>query len=411
MHDRELYSRILEISTPWEVTDVELHREKREIIVHVEWDPSSSLICPECAESCPGYDHRKRRWRHLDTCQYKTILNATVPRVKCPEHGIQQVRVPWSEAGSRFTALFERLVIDWLKQASTSAVAELFGLSWDEVDGVMQRAVARGLSRREQQRPERLGVDETSFQKRHEYVTVMSDITRGVVVDVLDDRTQKTLETALVGLGRDVLEKLDCIAMDMWHPYIKAVSAVVPDAADKIAYDKFHIIKHLSDAVDKVRRQEHRALIAEGIDALKGSKYLWLRGAERLEREEKQTMAELETAATRTARAWSLKELARQLWHYATRGWARKGWRRWYLRAIRSRLEPVKKVARMVWKHIDGVVNGIVKNVTNAKAESINTRIQSLKKTACGFRNRSRFRAAVLFHLGGLDLYPEPEKS
>jgi len=407
MHDRELYSRILDIKAPWEVVDVELRREEREVLIRVEWIPSSSLECPECGGACPGYDRRERRWRHLDTCQYKTILHATVPRVRCPEHGVQQVRVPWAEPGSRFTALFERLVIDWLKEASTSAVAEQFDLSWDEVDGVMQRAVARGLSRREEQRPKRLGVDETSFQKHHEYVTVISDMTRGVVVDVLEDRTQKTLETALMGLGSDVLEGLECIAMDMWHPYINAVKLVVPKATDKIAYDKFHIIKHLGDAVDKVRRQEHRALVAEGIDALKGSKYLWLRGGERLERDEKQTMAELETAAVRTARAWSIKELARQLWQYATKGWALRGWRRWYLRAIRSRLEPIKKVARMIWKHIDGVVNGIVKNVTNAKAEAINTKIQSLKKTACGFRNRSRFRAAILFHLGGLDLYPE----
>ena len=184
MHDRELYSRILDIKAPWEVVDVELHREEREVLIRVEWIPSSSLECPECGGACPGYDRRERRWRHLDTCQYKTILHATVPRVRCPEHGVQQVRVPWAEPGSRFTALFERLVIDWLKEASTSAVAEQFDLSWDEVDGVMQRAVARGLSRREEQRPKRLGVDETSFQKHHEYVTVISDMTRGVVVDV-----------------------------------------------------------------------------------------------------------------------------------------------------------------------------------------------------------------------------------
>jgi transposase len=106
MHDRELYSRILEISSPWEVTDVELRREEREVLVRVEWMPSSPVVCPECGGACPGYDRRERRWRHLDTCQYKTILSATVPRVQCPEHGIQQVRVPWAEAGSRFTALF-----------------------------------------------------------------------------------------------------------------------------------------------------------------------------------------------------------------------------------------------------------------------------------------------------------------
>lgn len=411
MHDRELYRRILEIESPWEVSDVELRAKEREVCVQVEWNATIALRCPECGADCPGYDHRERRWRHLDTCQYKTILSARIPRVKCGEHGVQQVRVPWAEPGSRFTALFERLVIDWLKEASTSAVAELFGMSWSEVDGMMQRAVARGLSRRERQSPKRIGIDETSYQKRHEYVTVVSDMERGVVIDVLEDRKQKTLETGLLKLGEEVLEGLECVAMDMWRPYIGAVNAVVPDAEAKIAYDKFHIIKHLSDAVDKVRRQEHRALLSEGVDALKGSKYLWLRAQENLKRDDKQTMEDLTRAATRTARAWSIKELARQLWHYATKGWALRGWKRWYQRAIRSRLTHVKKAARMIWKHISGIINGIVLNATNAKAEAINTTIQSIKKTACGFRNRKRFRNAILFHTAGLDLYPEPVSS
>ena len=198
--------------------------------------------------------------------------------------------MPWAEPKSRFTVLFERLAIDWLKEASTSAVAELFGMSWAEVDVGMQRAVARGLARREQQKSKRSGVDETSHQMRHQYVTIMSDMERGVVIDVLDDRKQETLETGPLSLGEEVLEGLERVAMDMWRLYIAAVSTVVPDAAEKIAYDKFHVIKHLGDAVDKVRRQEHRALLSEGIDALKGSKYLWLRGRENLERDEKQLL-------------------------------------------------------------------------------------------------------------------------
>jgi transposase len=106
--------------------------------------------------------------------------------------------VPWAEPGSWFTALFERLVIDWLHEANIKAVAEQLHLSWDEVDGIMQRAVHRGLARREKQAPEKLGIDETSFQKRHEYVTIINDQERGVVLDVLDDRKQESLESGLI---------------------------------------------------------------------------------------------------------------------------------------------------------------------------------------------------------------------
>src|SRR5205085_4425672 len=130
---------------------------------------------------------RERRWRHLDTCQYRTILVAQVPRVECAEHGVKTVRAPWSEPGSPFTALFEALVIDWLRAvASTRRVAKQLGLTWDQVDGVMQRAAARGLERRKLEAPRHVGVDETSFQKRHEYVTVVAETERGVVHHVAD---------------------------------------------------------------------------------------------------------------------------------------------------------------------------------------------------------------------------------
>lgn len=409
MRDKELYSQILDISLPWEVTEVELDRAKREVLVRVEWPPSEGLRCGECGGACGQYDRRERSWRHLDTCQYKTILTASIPRVHCPEHGVQQVKVPWAEPGSRFTALFERLVIDWLHEASIKAVSEQLGLSWDEVDGVMQRAVARGMKRREAQEPKRLGIDETSFQKRHEYVTVMNDLERGIVIDVLDDRTQETLENGLKSLGGKVLDNLEVVTLDMWQPYIAALKNVVPQASEKIAFDRFHVAKHIGDAVNKVRQLEHRAFHAQGDSPLTRSKYLWLRRSENLDADEESRLEHLCRCATKTARAWSLKELAITLWSYACRGWARRAWKHWCSKAMRSRLEPIKRVARMIKKHLEGIINAIVLSASNARSEATNARIQWLKKSACGFRNRRRFRNAILFHLGGLNLYPIQE--
>lgn len=125
MRDKELYKQILGIRSPWQVADVELSVGAGEVKVYVEQAPGAEQHCPKCGKLCCGYDSRRRQWRHLDTCQYKTILVADVPRVECEEHGVVTVCVPWAEPGSGFTSLFEALVIDWLKEASTLAVSRL----------------------------------------------------------------------------------------------------------------------------------------------------------------------------------------------------------------------------------------------------------------------------------------------
>jgi len=409
MYDKELYRQILDIKAPWEVDDVAVDRGKKEVRVRIGWTPIAPLICPKCGVVCPQYDRRERSWRHLDTCQYQTILTADLPRVECKEHGVLQVAVAWATAGSRLTALFERLVIDWLSEASIKAVAEQLQLSWDEVDGVMQRAVERGMERREAQEPTKIGVDETSFQKHHEYVTVINDLERKIVIDVLDDHTQETLEKGLKSLGQQTIDNLEVVTLDMWQPYIAALEKVVPNASDKISFDRFHVAKHIGDAVNKVRSLEHSFFLSKGDSPLKRSKYLWLKRAETLDIDDAAHLKHLCQSAKKTARAWSLKELARLLWQYTSKGWARRAWLQWCSKAMRSRLEPMKKVARMVRGHLVGIINAIVKKVSNASAEAINGRIQWIKKSACGFRNRARFRISILFHLGGLDLYPRQE--
>jgi len=199
--------------------------------------------------------------------------------------------------------------------------------------------------------------------------------------------------------------------MDMWAPYIAATRAKVPNADEKIVFDKFHIAKHLGDAVDRVRRQENRELVSHGSDRLKGSKYLWLQNPDRMSGSQWREFAPLRDSRLKVARAWAIQEAAMLIWGYARRGWAERMWAKWYAWAIRSRLEPIKRVARMIKKHWEGVMNAATTTVTNARAEAINSRIQWVKRMACGFRNRENFRNAIYFHLGGLDLYPEALKS
>ncbi len=406
MRDRELYGKILGIEAPWVVADVELDVADGQVRVHLK-NQAKKLPCPTCGQLCSRYDWRPRRWRHLDTCQYQTVLVAEVPRVNCDEHGVLQVNVPWGEPGSRFTALFEALIINWLRETNVSAVSRQLNLSWDAIDGVMTRAVRRGLARRESRLPSRLGVDETSFQKRHEYVTVVTDQDRGTVVHVADGRGRDTLDDFFDSFSKRERKQVSSVAMDMWGAYIASVVAKIPDAKTKIAFDKFHVAQHLGKAVDQVRRQENKALLAQDDDQLKGTKYFWLWNPDHLSEERWQEFEPLRESTLKTARAWAIKELAMTLWRYRRRGWARKAWLQWYSWAIRSQLEPIKRVARMVKNHLDGILNAIVLGVTNAQAEGVNAKVQWIKYTARGFRNRDRFRTAIYFHLGGLDLFPE----
>ena len=138
MEDRELYRRILGIEYPWRVASVDLQLAPKEVHVYLAHEDLSSWPCAECGTPCQLYDHQpERQWRHLDTCQYRTILHAEPPRTQCPAHGVRVLKLPWAEPSSRFTALFEALAIAWLKAASQKAVAKQLGLSWDEVHGIM----------------------------------------------------------------------------------------------------------------------------------------------------------------------------------------------------------------------------------------------------------------------------------
>ncbi len=407
MQGRDIYAQILGIRSPWTVIDVTTDGAKQEVTVFVERAPDSACACPACGKESPRYDSRRRRWRHLDTCQYKTVVEADVPRVECPEHGVQQLRVPWAESNSRFTGLFEAVAINWLKEASISAVARMMRLTWKEVDGVMLRAVVRGLGRRKLTAPERMGVDETSFQKRHEYVTVVTDLDGSTVLYVSDDRKAESLAAFYRQLTPAQRKRIAVVAMDMHGPYIAATKEAVPDAERKIAFDKFHVAKHLGDAVDKVRRDEHRELLAADDWTLKHSKYLWLQRPENVDPVMWDTAFKLlRESNLRTSKAWAMKELAMSLWGYASRGWATKAWEKWIAWVRRSRLDPMKKVAATIRNHLEGIVNAIVLRATNAASESVNSKIQKVKRMACGFRNRSRFRNAIYFHLGGLDLHP-----
>ena len=407
VQDRDLYAAILGIRTPWSVIDVQLKLSEGEVHVFLEHGSGVEWTCPECGNVCPLYDHQpERRWRHLDTCQYKTILHAEPPRTNCGEHGVRAVKLPWAEPNSRFTALFEGIAIEWLKVASQQAVAEQLGLSWDEIHGIQQRAVTRGLARRKAEKVPYVGVDEKSFTRGHRYFTLVNDLKRSRGLFVAEGRTETSLDAFWTGLSEEQIESVEAVAMDMWQPYINSTRRHLTEADGKIVFDKFHIAKHLSEAVDQVRRRENKQLKAAGDDRLTGTRYDWLRHPAKMETRDRREFAALRNSNLKTARAWALKESMMALFGYIYERPARKHFRWWHNWAVRSRLRPMIEKARMLHRRFDNIVTYLKHRITNAASESINSKIQWVKYTARGFRNKDNFITAIYFHCGGLDLMP-----
>ena len=408
MGDREaLYETILGVKAPWTVGRVEVDVAGGVVHVRLVRAEGAPAECPECHAPCTVYDHRDRAWRHLDTCQLQTHIHAAVPRIDCPTHGVLVSPVPWATARSKFTILFERLAIDWLREAAVTAVARQLKLRWDAVWGIERRAVARGLARRETVPLRYVGVDEKSFQRRHDYVTIVSDLDEGRVLFVADNRKQESLEAFwALGLTEAQRDGIQGIAMDMWAPYVQATRARIPDADAKIVFDRFHCAMHLNEGVDRVRRAEQRDLRTQGDTRLTGTKYTWLRNPDHFTHKAWRAFKALRTSALKVARAWALKESAASLWMYRYVGAARTFFKRWYFWATHSRLPPMIEKARMLKTHLPNILTYLKHRITNATAEGLNSKIQWIRYTARGYRNRENFKIAIYFHCGKLDLYP-----
>lgn len=408
MQDTKLYEQLLGLERPWSVRGVTLNRQAQEIEVEVVCQ-DTLWGCPTCQQRAHLHDSERRRWRHLDSCQYKTFVVCEVPRVKCPEHGTVQVSVPWAERLGRFTRLFERLAIDLMLECSISAACEILRISWDEADGIKQRSVVRGLNRKSARVYKKLCVDEKSAGRGHNYITLVAHIQPGqpaTVEHVGEGRTRDSLDAFWQRLTPEQLAEIDAVAMDMHKDYINSTLDHVPGAEDKIVHDPFHLIRDMNDAVNGVRKSEQKVLSQEGDDSLDGTRYLWLYGRENLPHRWSARFDAVKGMNLKTARAWALKEMFRSFWKCEIRAGAEVYFERWYNWAIRSRLEPIKKMARQCKRHLRNILTYFTHRITNGPIEGLNNKIQALVKKAYGYRNIERLKTDILFHLGGLDLYP-----
>jgi transposase len=410
MQDTELYQQILGLASPWSVSGVDLNVKAGEIVVQVIHPERTKFCCPECRQELGVYDHAPvRRWRHLDSCQFKTLLEAAVPRVNCPDHGVRQVNVPWASPSSRFTLMFESFAITLLKATQTvEGARSILGIGWEATWSILERAVERGLARKHTKPLRHIGIDEKSFKKGHSYITLIYDLDNSTVEAIAEGQDEAAANECFSQLLPEQIQTVEAVAVDMSQALVKSIKGNIPLAEAKIVHDRFHVMKLVNEAVDKIRKEENRRLRGEGNDQLVGTKYLLLKNYDNLKASSREHLENLLAAKMETGKAWTYKELLRDLWHHetATEAKAFFGW--WYRKVIHTKLAPLKKVARTIRERIDNVVSYCTfDGLTNAVAEGMNSKIQSIKRRVGGFRNPQNYKTAIFFYCGGLDLNPQ----
>jgi len=271
------------------------------------WGVRLGLYGQRMGSSCLSMGMRSANGGTWTPCNWRRLSTHRCPGWSYPDGKTACVRVPWAERYSRLSRMMEAWVIQVLRSASSvSKAAELLHLSWDVVDGVMKRAVERGLLRREKEPIQHLGIDEKSISQGHHYATVISDLDDRRAWEVMERRDGSSADAAMASLSPEQREAVEAVAMDMWPAYMRAAADALPHA--RVVHDKFHIAKYLNEAVDKVRRKENSQLLTKGDTRLKGSKYLWLRGFKDLRSTDARSFRKLYAAALKTSRAWALKE-------------------------------------------------------------------------------------------------------
>jgi transposase len=402
--DTELYAQMLGIAKPWEVKEVKLDVSGKKVEVRLAC-AERTWWGTEAGERLPVHDHVERSWRHLDTMQFETVLTARVPRVKYPDGKVETVRVPWAEKGGRFTLLFEAWAVTvLLASATVEQGRQLLRLSWEAAHRIMARAVERGLASRKVEELPYVGLDEKSFRKGQSYISTLTDVVEGRVLEVVEGRDQASGEALWQSLPEAQRLRVEAAAMDLAAGFAAATRVMAPQA--EIVHDKFHVSSLLSEAVDEVRRQEHRVLSEQGDDRLKGTRQDWLFNPENLNDERSARFAALAGTQLKTARGWYHKDFFRVFWQSQSQWEAEGFFRRWYAGAMRCRLEPIKRAARTLKAHVAGLYSYVEHPITNAVTEGLNSRIQSLKRTARGLRSFANYRTRILFFCGGLNLQP-----
>lgn len=375
------------------------------IVAELVFRKRSRPVCSRCGKKMPGYDTLKERvWGHVPLWGIAVTLTYRPRRGRCKRCGIVVEEMPWSSGKSPLSLPLVILLATYARILAWEEVARLFSCHWNTVRAAVASAVEWGFAHRSTKGVTAIGIDEISRRKGHKYLTMVYDLTHMRLLWCGEGRDKEALRAFFRGLSSEEKEAIKVVCSDMWQPYLDVVKEEVPWAC--LVFDKFHLVSHLMQAVDEVRREEARELKEESPDVLKKTRYIFLKNPENLTDKQRMRLSDLERLNLRINRAYLLKEAFRPFWDYTCRAWAESYLDQWIWWATHSRLKPMRDFAWMVKRHKEGILNYFRARVTNASVEGMNRKAKVVSQRAYGYKSVPTFQLALYHVLGDL---PMPE--
>ncbi len=400
MRDTDLFQLALGLVPPWMVKACAFDAEARRLDIEIDFARGGHFPCPHCGKAdCPVHDTAMQQWRHLDFFQHQAFLHARTPRITCSDCGVKQIAVPWARAGSGFTLLFEALAMTLMTAMPVAAAARLMGEHDTRMWRVLHHWVEAARDRADYADVKRICIDETAAKRGHDYVSLFVDIDQRRVMFVTEGRGADTVEAFADDLEahNGDASHIKQVCIDMSAAFIKGVTDNLTEA--EITFDKFHAVKLVNDAVDKVRRAE-----SKGRPELKRSRYLWLRNEPSLSAEGRASLQALTKLHLKTARAYQIRLAFQEIYRQPNRQWGELFLDRWHSWARRCRLAPMKEVAATIDRHREGILAWFDSRIANGLIEGINSLVQAAKAKARGYRSTRTLKAITYLIAGKLDL-------
>lgn len=398
-----LFESALGITKPWYVRGVDFDAAKKVLTITVDFVAGTRFAVAGVVGVHPVHDTQIKRLRHLNFFQHECFLEVRTPRVKLPEGKVVLAEPAWFGKLAGFTLLFEALVLAMAQQMTFSAVAKLVDESWHRIHAICSRYVNLALAEADLSAVTAVAIDETSCRRGHNYLTIAADTDERKVVFVTEGKDTKTVADFAADLAahKGAAEQVRLVSIDMSPAFIKGVADHLPNA--RITFDKFHVVAHASTAVDKMRRLEQRT-----DPSLKGLRWTLLKDRSRLSDESRADLDTLiaQAATKRTARAWLYREHLRDILDRKQINVVSAMLKQWCTNVLRSRVEPMKEVARMIRKHFDGIVAWTQTRQTNGYIEALNGLFQAAKRKARGYTRFTTMRTVLFLIAGKLDFTP-----
>lgn len=400
--DMTLFQMALGLESPWQVIGYDFSPAERKLTLRIDFQSGGTFACPVCERSgCRAYDTGEKSWRHLNFFQHEAFIQARVPRVQCPEHGVKQVEVPWARPGSGFTLLFEALVLAMAREMPVKAVADLVGENDTRIWRILHHYVESARAAEDHSEVRAIGVDETASKRGHNYISLFVDLERSKVLFATEGKDAGTVSAFRGDLEEHggVAARIEEICMDMSPAFIQGAQRTFPLAS--LTFDKFHVMKILGTAVDEVRRAEQKER-----PELVGSRYVWLKNAGNWTRRQREIFERLTPARLnlKTVRAHQIKLAFQEFWTMPSE-LAEPFLKRWYRWATHSRLPAIIEAARSIKRHWSGILRWFTSRISNGVLEGINSLVQAARARARGYRSTRNFVAMVYLIAGKLQLH------